>query len=249
MAQGYVGIMFNQNEFDIRLEWGLHGIEELAPISDVVIIVDVLSFSTSVDIITSNHAFAYPFYWNDSSAQVYAESVGALLAHKRNDPGKQYTLSPNSLLTIPSGTKLVLPSPNGSTLSMLSKSRYTIAGCLRNAKAVAEFAQKNGKTIALIPAGEQWQDKTLRPCVEDFIGAGAIISYLNGTLSPESNVALSAFLNVRDSLSHHLKNCSSGKELICRGYERDIDVAAAYNVSNTVPRLHNGFYQRAAITH
>ncbi len=241
--------MFNQKEFDIRLEWGLNGIEQLAPISDVVIIVDVLSFSTSVDIITSNNASAYPYHWNDTSAQAYADSVGALLAHKRNDSGENYSLSPSSLLTIPSGTKLVLPSPNGSALSVASNALCTIAGCLRNAKAVAEFAQNKGKTIALIPAGEQWKDKTLRPCFEDLIGAGAIISSLNGILSPESKVTLSAFLDVQNNLSHYLRNCSSGKELIDRGYDSDVDISAAYNVSNTVPGLNNGFYQNATNTY
>jgi len=43
-------ITFDQLEFDIRFEWGEHGVTTLAPISDVVIIVDVLSFSTSVEL-------------------------------------------------------------------------------------------------------------------------------------------------------------------------------------------------------
>ena len=34
---------FNQCEFDIRCEWGENGVHQLAPISDAVIIVDVLS--------------------------------------------------------------------------------------------------------------------------------------------------------------------------------------------------------------
>lgn len=41
---------FGQGDVDIRCEWGLAGVEALSPTSDVVIIVDVLSFSTSVDI-------------------------------------------------------------------------------------------------------------------------------------------------------------------------------------------------------
>ena len=36
---------FDQQEFDVRFEWGLAGIEALAPVSDVIVIVDVLSFS------------------------------------------------------------------------------------------------------------------------------------------------------------------------------------------------------------
>ena len=51
---------FNQHEFDIRLEWGLKGVEILAPISDVIIIVDVLSFSTCVDVATGMGATVYP---------------------------------------------------------------------------------------------------------------------------------------------------------------------------------------------
>lgn len=49
---------YNQSTFDIRCEWGVKGVEQLAPISDVVIIVDILSFSTCVEIATSRGAIA-----------------------------------------------------------------------------------------------------------------------------------------------------------------------------------------------
>ena len=39
---------FDQREFDIRCEWGEQGVARLAPISDAVIIVDIMSFSTCV---------------------------------------------------------------------------------------------------------------------------------------------------------------------------------------------------------
>ena len=61
-------MIFDQSLFDIRLEWGAKGIEQLAPVSGVVIIVDVLSFSTAVDIATANCAIIYPYRWKDQSA-------------------------------------------------------------------------------------------------------------------------------------------------------------------------------------
>src|SRR5829696_5789640 len=99
---------FNQSEFEIKLEWGLPGIEQLAPVSDVIIIVDVLSYSTCVDIAVSRGAIIYPYTYKAESAIEYAKSLGAELANReRNFSG--YTLSPVSLKNISSGTKLVLP--------------------------------------------------------------------------------------------------------------------------------------------
>jgi 2-phosphosulfolactate phosphatase len=89
----------------------------------------------------------------------------------------------------------------------------------------------------VIPAGEMWEDGTLRPSVEDWIGAGAVISSLSGTYSPEARLAATAFDHVRDYLTDYLRACSSGKELIERGFGEDVDLAAEYNVSHTVPRL------------
>ncbi len=41
---------YNQSNFEIRCEWGKKGVEQLAPISDAIIIVDILSFSTCIDL-------------------------------------------------------------------------------------------------------------------------------------------------------------------------------------------------------
>ncbi len=100
-------MVFDQSEFERRCEWGKQGVDKLAPISDVVVIVDVLSFSTSVEIATNNGAILFPYRWKDESAADYAKSLKAQLASNREE-GDRYSLSPASLLNIPAGTKLVL---------------------------------------------------------------------------------------------------------------------------------------------
>ncbi|MDQ3020888.1 MAG: 2-phosphosulfolactate phosphatase [Bacteroidota bacterium] len=228
-------MIFDQSEFDVRLEWGFKGVEELASISDVVIIVDVLSFSTSIDIATNNGAIVFPYYWKNESVVEYSKSVNAILADSnRKSPGN-FSLSPSSLINISSHTRLVLPSPNGSELSLSTGNTITLCGCLRNAKSVSEYAMKAGNKIAVIPAGEKWKDNSLRPAFEDLVGAGAIISYLKGNLSPESKSALSIFLNSKENLFDEIKQCSSGKELIARGFECDVDLACELNKSSCVP--------------
>ncbi len=238
-------MIFDQSEFELRCEWGDQGVSQLAPISDVVVIVDVLSFSTSVEIATNNGAIIFPYKWKDDS-RLYAKSVQAEVAKSRSSKDG-YSLSPTSLTKIPVGTKLVLPSPNGSSLTLRTGTTPTLAGCLRNCQAVAQFAQRFGSKIAVIPAGERWEDGMLRPAFEDLIAAGAILSYLNGSLSPEAEAAVAAFYTFNNDLLAYLKKCSSGKELIFKGFESDVVLAAAINVSNCVPLFTEKAYVRQIV--
>jgi 2-phosphosulfolactate phosphatase len=237
-------MIFNQSAYHIRCEWGEQGVSRLAHISDAIIIVDVLSFSTAVDIATSQGAIIYPYRWKDATVEDFAKRVGAEIACKHNQRG--YSLSPASLQSLPHGTRLVLPSPNGSHLSSLTGAKPTIAGCLRNCRAVAESAMKKGKRIAVIPAGERWEDGALRPCLEDLAGAGAIISYLRGSLSPEAEMAMAVFENTRARLMQSVLVCVSGKEKAARGEQRDVTLATELNVSACVPILKGGAYYREA---
>ena len=231
---------FAQTQFDIRCEWGLQGLEHLAPDSDVVIIVDVLSFSTCVDVAVSNGALIYPYRGEDAAQ--FARERGALLAERSRDA--EYTLSPASLQKIPAGTKLVLPSPNGSTLSFATGDTPTLAGCLRNAQAVAAAAQTLGKRISVIPAGERWwTDYSLRPSMEDWLGAGAILSALRGNKSIEARAAEQVFLAFQTKLPDVLRTIASGIELVDGGFAEDVQIAASLNVSQTVPHLIDGAYQ------
>src|ERR1044071_2146413 len=111
-------MIFDQSEFNIRCEWGEKGVALLAPLSDVLIIVDVLSFSTAVEIATSQGAVVFPYRWKDKTAYEFAESVNGEVAAKGNV--NNFSLSPASLANLPADRRLVLPSPNGSTLSLLA---------------------------------------------------------------------------------------------------------------------------------
>lgn len=235
---------FDQHDYMVRCEWGAEGIAALAPESDVIVIVDVLSFSTCVDVATSNGACIYPYPWNDETAERFAVSKQALLARRGRADPSGYSLSPASLCAIPPGTRLVLPSPNGATLSHATGSTPTLAGCLRNASVVAQTAQRLGRRVSVIAAGERWLDGSLRPAIEDLIGAGAILAHLSGARSPEAEIACAAFRHAQADLMGYLAQCSSGRELIGRGFAEDVQIAAALNVSGCAPLLIEGAYQR-----
>ena len=237
---------YDQGAFDIRCEWGAEGLSALLPGSRAVVIVDVLSFSTSVDIAVGNGAVVYPYRTRDHTATDYARSRNALLANAtREFEGGGYSLSPSSLVDIPAGTALVLPSLNGATLSLSTGDVPTFAGSLRNASALAGVLQHYETGISIIPAGERWKaQQTLRPAFEDLLGAGAVIHALKGTRSPEAETAAAVFGACRDNLASLLYASGSGKELIGRGYEEDVRLAAALDASGSVPVLKGEAYRR-----
>jgi 2-phosphosulfolactate phosphatase len=199
----------------------------------------VLSFSTAVDIAVSRGAKVYPCRWQDASAHEYARSVSATVADHDNPWG--FSLSPASLLAVNKDTRLVLPSPNGAGLSLDAGSDIILCGCLRNCEAVADCAQEGGLKIVVIPAGERWPDGSLRPALEDLLGAG-IISFLTGKKSPEALLAQSSFQALRHDLLANLMQCASGLELRDKGREQDVKIAAQINVGGSAPMLVDGAF-------
>ena len=222
---------FDQQDCDIRFEWGLMGVQTLAPISDVIIIVDVLSFTSCVDVVVGNGGIVFPYRGEAEALSTFAGERHAVVASRNRAHHTGLSLSPHALLNAPAGTRLVLPSPNGSRLSLATGDVVTLAGCLRNAQAVAQQANQLGKRISVIAAGERWPDGSLRPSLEDLLGAGAILSYLQGEQSVEAETAVASFQQHQDNLLESLLRCGSGKELVGRGFTEDVQIAAQLNVS------------------
>src|SRR5262249_34796134 len=141
------------------------------------------------------------------------------------------------------GTGLVLPPPTGAAVWPASRAAATSTACLRNARAVAERARQSGaRTFAVIPAGERWPDGSLRPAVEDWIGAGAVLAHLPGRRSPEADMAIAAFERIAGRVLDVLEGSSSGKELIARGFVEDVALAADLDVSTLGPKLQDGAF-------
>jgi 2-phosphosulfolactate phosphatase len=227
---------FSQKAWACRCEWGPRAVTALAP-ADVTIIVDVFSFTTCVDVATSRGAAILPYAWDDPSAAEFAEAQGAELAGRRRQA--RYSLAPASYLEAPRGLRCVLPSPNGAQVSLAAApvGSVLLAGSLRNARAVAEAAQRMGSSFNVIPAGERWLDGSLRPALEDWLGAGAILRWLAGSRSPEAESAVAIFERHCERLVETLDDCASGRELDERGHQEDKVIAGQLEVSSCVARF------------
>lgn len=235
----------DQGAYALRCEWGPVG-AALVP-ADVAVVVDVLSFTTTVTVAVGRGITVFPYRWRDEQARAYAASQDALLAVGRLEAREQQgqvSLSPAAMAAVTGVERIVLPSPNGSTITraLAGTGARVVAGSLRNASAVADHVAplvRDGATCVVVPAGERWPDDTLRPCVEDLWGAGAVLAGLLARgatgLSPEARAATHAWAAAR--LPDDLHDCAGGRELAAAGFAEDVAVAAQVDASDVVPVL------------
>lgn len=246
-------------EASVRLEWGPRGAASITRGCHVAVVVDVLSFTTTLSVAADCGVAVLPCAWRDERAEALARERGAVLAVDRSRAGPgQVSLSPASVRRAADLDRLVLPSPNGSTISAALAERgiAVVGACLRNRSAVASWLlarrRRNPElVVALVAAGERWPaDGSLRPAVEDLWGAGAVIAQLVAggwtDLSPEAGAAAAAFGSIAGDHRVALRACVSGQELIGLGYADDVDTAAELDSSVAVPRLHRGVFTALA---
>ncbi|MGH3431435.1 MAG: 2-phosphosulfolactate phosphatase [Thermocrispum sp.] len=229
---------FGQHAADIRLDWGLDGLAALAPACRVLVVLDVLSFTTTVDIVLGRGSMVRPAPW----------------APGHPDPLRR----PAAAVTVPARQELVMASPNGATVLAAATDfghATTFAACLRNAAAVARAAADTaaGAPIGVIPAGERWGVSlagisgpgTLRPALEDLLGAGAVVAALRdtGVASPEALAAATVFAHT--DVAAALRDCVSGRELAAGGHAADVELAAQVDRSSVVPLLREGVLRDA----
>jgi 2-phosphosulfolactate phosphatase len=243
--------VYAQHGFRARFDWGPAGAGEIGGGARFVAVVDVLSFTTALTVAVERGIEVYPYRWKDESALDYARARDAVLAVGRSqaDSPDRVSLSPATILRCQGIERLVLPSPNGSTIAQgLAAQGATVVGVsLRNFQAAAGWVRKSlgaDEVVAVIASGERWKpDGSLRPALEDLWGAGAFLKELGLAGSPEAEAAIAAW----DRFGGHppLSDCASGRELIAYGYPEDVEVAAQVGASEAVPVLQGEAFIKA----
>ncbi|MET7747287.1 2-phosphosulfolactate phosphatase [Micromonospora sp. NPDC005367] len=247
--------VFAQPGSGARFDWGLTGAAELGRVCAALVVVDVLSFTTAVEVAVSRGMRVHPFPWGEQAAE-YASRIGATVAvgRRQTNPEQPWSLSPAALSTAPVVADLVLPSPNGSAISAAASATGVpvVAACLRNARAVGRWLRRQGygssaAPVGVIAAGERWPDGSLRPGVEDQLGAASVLDALSGVpggLSVEAAMALAALASTPD-VPAAVRGCVSGRELTEGGFAGDVEIAVQVDVSDVVPVLHQGVFSAA----
>lgn len=243
--------MFTQHPYHCRLDWGRQGVRQAAERGDILVIVDTLSFSTAA--VTAMHygGLIYPCSPEEDVAGLAQRVGGEATVPRPLVPERgRFSLSPATYLDIEPGTRVVVASPNGGTCSRYAgQVPFLFVGALVNAQALAavvsSLLEHQDLSITVIACGERWktssEDGELRFAIEDYLGAGAILSYLQHSKSPEARVCEGAFVQIRDDLHTVMWECESGRELRESGFEVDVEHAARLNVYETVPHMRDGY--------
>ncbi|CAH1195884.1 putative 2-phosphosulfolactate phosphatase [Paenibacillus auburnensis] len=249
---------FDQSPYEVKLDWGRRGARAAAERGDIVIIVDVLSFSSTVVTAVQHKANIYPYPPPiNETAKAYAKELGAEMVWGRSEAIRVggHSLSPLSFSSADYARDFVLCSLNGAACTWIAAQvPALLVGCLLNASAVADTANRlkleMDVNITVIPCGEKWSDvkegeDELRPGIEDYLGAGLILSRLAGTKSPEAEVCIGAVKSSGHRIRDLIWESASGRELRERGYEDDVTYCCQADISYAVPVLQENRFVNA----
>jgi 2-phosphosulfolactate phosphatase len=203
---------------------------------DIAIMVDVLSASTTMTVAMQNFSTIIPVK-SILEAQEIAKKYDAVLAGERRGAaieGFDTGNSPPEISKI-SGNTLVLTTSNGTRI--MDKMKATILiGSFVNAKAVAKKALDLAENhIEVVMAGVDGNF-----AIEDFLGAGEIITNLVNSEIDE--IALASCLASRDKnmVDEAVKNSRSARKLGEIGLSDDVDFCLKRNIYDSVPLYANG---------
>jgi 2-phosphosulfolactate phosphatase len=246
-----------QSAYRCRLDWGRRGACLAVERGDVIVIVDTLRFSTTVATAVQHGGIVYPCAEAEDALAAARRIGGEAAVANPGAPAKgRFSLSPRTCLNLEPGTRIALASLNGAICSRYAQQAPALfVGTLINAAAAAAAVMQElrnaDRRVTVIACGERWktpsEDGELRFALEDYLGAGAILSCLRQEMSPEARVCASAFLAVRDDLEALLLDCDSGRELVDRGLSDDVRHAARLNLYDAVPVMRGGFLQARSV--
>ncbi len=223
----------------------LPGVREGLRRGDVLVLVDVLSFSTTVAAGTARGVVFLPAGSRRRARLLSLEEDAVPSCPRREGGPGKYTLSPLSYADAPPGLRVALRSPNGARLAVAAAgaAAVVVAG-LVNASAAGAAASAGAratrKGITVVACGERMGDGSRRRrfAAEDLLGAGAVAAVVDLPRTGEAEVAVRAFEGARRDLEAVLLTTTSGVELAGAGFSADVSFAARLDSLHSVPLLH-----------
>ncbi len=245
--------LYTQAPHRCRLAWSFLGVKQAVERKDIIVVVDNISFSSCVTTAINYGGIVYPVFTVEEAKKRAVELGAEAAVHRAQVPDKgRFSLSPMTYIGIEAGTKIVLASPNGAHCSEYGRdSEYLFAGCLLNAKAVADQVNKlldtTDLSVTVIAAGEKWDEsftttEQMRMAIEDYLGAGSILANLKYDKSAEAQVCEAAFLSCKDKVEELLWDSESGRELRAKGFGDDVTHCSQLNKYSAVGRFESGCF-------
>lgn len=203
---------FDQSRYQVRFDWGIAGVDRIAP-ADVMVVVDVLRFSSTV---ASRVATGAPVALDDAAFAVSLNGA-PVAAHAA------------------AGGSLVF-------LGGVCNARAVAAAILdeqqrrgaRTSVAVIAAGERDGADGPLRFAVE---DQLGAGAIIDALGVLGV-----DHTSPEAAATGEAFRGLRPALRHLLTASGSGQELLARGLRDEVLAASELDALAAVPVLRDGVF-------
>lgn len=204
----------DQHRYQVRLEWGVDGLVRLAP-ADVVIVVDVLRFST-----TATDAVARGETVPLDAAARAGSADGAAVAAAAARAGAVVLLG-------------CLRNASAVAAAVLAEQQRR--GERTSVAVIAAGERVSGADGA--PARFAAEDQLGAGAIIDALTALGL-----DHTSPEAAVACESFRGLRGAVRHLLTATGSGQEMLDRGGRDEVLAAAAVDAASVVPVLRDGAF-------
>ena len=207
------------------------------------VIIDLLRNSTMITKLFENGIYELVPISSVSSISEFKEFITFGERNSIKIKGFDYGNSPYEIKDLDfSRKKGVIYSTNG-TRAIIRIGQYIpnlIIASMRNMESVVKHIKKIGADISIVLSGQN----NLIALEDVYCGGFLMDSLLEGeldiTMNDSAYLSLISYRAVKHSLKNAVRKTEHGKELIWKGFEKDIDMALEKNVTDLIPLYHEG---------
>jgi len=221
---------------------GPQGLRQAHRNHDIIVIVDVLRFSSAVTTAIANRFEIIPAAPLEAARRM-AEEGGLALAGSTGQA--RYSLSPIDYLNPSEPETVVLFSPNAAHCAAQVDGGPAFIGCFLNARAVARITERmsreEGRNIVLMAAGERLEEEHGRRfAIEDYLACGMILSESGMDMTAEAEMCQRCYEACKMDFAELVKGGQSGQSITARGLAFDLSHCLQRNIYEVVPLLAGG---------